>query len=282
MAASLQRIIVRGEPSVSLFVLGNSKLTQIDARDFCAIAAVNEPAILEACLARSPDISSGRLELNVQLNAHSATQAYNRGFEQTQARFCIFVHQDVYLPAGWLDKAIARIEQLTREHPDWVVAGPYGIRPGGDAVGRVWDVNLRCELGHPGFPATAVGSLDELLLICRRASGYRFDENLRPFHMYGVDIVQSALAMGGSAWAIEVPVVHNNRPTTTLRGGYAEAYMYMRRKWRRNLPIHTTVATISAVPISLWRRQWGVFKARGKRQALLADSVRTAQKAKYE
>lgn len=261
---------------------GAKQVVKIEDRDFCAIAAVHDLDILNSCLARSPDIASGRLPLNIQSDAVSSAQAYNRGLEQTRGEFCIFVHQDVYLPAGWLDRAIATLEPLTREHPDWVVAGPYGVRPDGQHVGRVWDVNLGCELGDPGFPPTPVGSLDELLLICRRESGYKFDENLRHFHMYGSDVVQSALATKGTAWAVELPVVHNSRPTTTLRGGYNDAYMFMRRKWRTKLPIHTTVATISNIPISLWRKQWGVFKGKTQRTALLADSVQVAKAAGYE
>jgi len=209
-------------------------------------------------------------------------EAYNAGLARTAAPVCLLAHQDVYLPAGFLDRMIAVLCDLTVAHPDWMVAGPYGVTPQGRHVGRVWDVAMGRELGQSGAPAAAVDSLDELLLILRRPDGYRFDENLREFHMYGTDLVQTAWAMKRSAWAVELPVVHNNRPLRSLRGSYARAYYYMREKWRAKLPIHTVCCVIAPVPWSLWRTQWRRFKAKIPKDHLLADAPRIARAAGYE
>jgi len=250
--------------------------------DFCVIAAVDDDRILAGCLERSPDIASGALPLTVIRGARSMAEAYNSGLEQTEAAICIFAHQDVYLPEGWLDLVRERLRQLEAEHSDWMVAGPYGVKPGGAHVGRVWDVNMGRELGQSGFAPTPVGSLDELLLILRREPGFQFDTQLPHFHLYGTDLVQSALSTGRGAFAVELPVVHNNRPWASLGGGYLAAYRYARRKWRARLPIAMTVCWLSFNPLHLWRVRWRRRNIAERGAGLLADAAEVATAAGYE
>ncbi len=254
----------------------------LSASDFCVIAAVDNDDILERCLARSPDIDSGRLSITTIRGAANMAEAYNRGLEQTDVKICVFAHQDVYLPAGWLDRAVVTLEALDRAAPDWMVAGPYGVQANGNHAGRVWDVTLACELGEAGFQRAPVGSLDELVLVLRREPGFQFDSQLPHFHLYGTDLVQSALAMGRSAWAVELPVVHNNRPIVSLGGGYLAAYRYARRKWRSKLPIHTSIGVLSYNPLPLWRARWRRRKVKSRGDILQADAVEVARLAGYE
>lgn len=250
--------------------------------DFCLVAAVNDDGILGECLARSPDIASGRLRLEAIRGATAMSKAYNEAIGRCDARIVLFAHQDVYLPAGWLDRAIEALSRLTATHPDWAIAGPYGVMADGRHVGRVWDATMGRELGGAGFAPVPVGSLDELLLILRRASGVRFDSTLPDFHLYGTDIVQTALAQGHGAYAVELPVVHNNRPVATLRGGYARAYACARRKWLAQLPIPTSVCALSRWPFALWRAQWRRRRVSVRPDALLADAQDLARRAGYE
>lgn len=250
--------------------------------DFCVIAAVDNLNVLDGCLRRSPDIATGRLPLITVSGAKSMAQAYNDGLMQTNASICLLAHQDVYLPKGWLDLAISKLENLCQEHPDWMVAGPYGIQNDGQHVGRVWDVTMNQELGKPGFEPTPVGSFDELLLILRRPDGFLFDANLPHFHLYGTDIVQTASDIGGTAWAVELPVVHNNRPIVSLAGGYLQAYRYARRKWRDRLPIYTSICALTYNPLPLWRARWRRRHVKARPDHLGADSVAIAKLAGYE
>ncbi len=251
-------------------------------QDFCVVAAVNSEAILKACLARSPDIAEEDLRLIVIRDATSMATAYNSALGRTRARIVLLAHQDTYLPRGWLDRAIAGLNALTADHPRWMVCGPYGVQKGGRHIGRLWDTALGQEICAQGFNPAPVDSLDELLIILRRESGIRFDEGLPDFHLYGTDIVQIAKENGGSAFAIELPVVHNNRPIVTLRGGYLDAYRYMRRKWRQKLPIWTTVAALSYFPLSLWRAQWRRRKIKDRGPELHTDAVKIAKQLGYE
>ncbi len=252
------------------------------ADDFCVIAAVNDHGILDECLARSPDVVSGQLPLTIIEGAADMAEAYNAGLARTAARICVFAHQDVYLPVGWLDRAIDVLNGLLGEAPDWMVAGPYGVQSSGAHVGRVWDVTMDRELGESGFPPTPVVSFDELLLILRRDAGFQFDASLPSFHLYGTDVAQAARASMRSAWAVELPVVHNNRPIVSLAGGYLDAYRYMRTKWRDELPIPTTICALSRNPFPLWRARWRRRRVKQRGDSLQAEAREVAKRAGYE
>lgn len=250
--------------------------------DFALIAAVNDDAILGQCLARSPDVVSGRLKLVAIRGASNMAEAYNAGMTQAGGRLAIFAHQDVYLPKGWLDLAAARLVELETAFPEWQVAGPYGVRADGQHAGRVWDAGLERELGVAGFGKAPVVSLDELLLVLRREDAVLFDPDLPHFHLYGTDIVQSCLARGRGAYAVEMPVVHNSQRVASLSGGYTLAYRYARDKWRSNLPIPTTVCKLSNSPLPLMRAKWRLRRAPARTGALAHDAVELAIKAGYE
>jgi hypothetical protein len=250
--------------------------------DLCVIAAVNDDEILKECLALSPDIADGTLPLTAIRGALTMAEAYNAGLAQNTARICLFAHQDVYFPAGFAARALAAFDRLEQSHPDWMVAGPYGVTKNGAHVGRVWDVNMGRELGGTGFAPTPIESLDELLLIVKRDPGFAFDPDLPHFHLYGTDLVQSAWAQGRQALAIELPVVHNNRPYASLGPGYVAGYNFVRRKWRQRLPITTTICRISYNPLPLWRVQWRRRKVAVRPEKLLAHAPDVARKAGYE
>lgn len=246
------------------------------------MAAVNDDSVLEACLKRSPDIASGQLPLSCTRGATSMASAYNSMLDACDDAIGVFAHQDVYLPQGWLARTAAGLNALEQSDPAWAVAGVYGVRADGTHVGRVWDVNLKRELGAAGFAPQPVGSLDEMILVVRRSSGLRFDPALPDFHLYGTDIVQEALARGLGAYAIECPVVHNNRPYASLRGGYGDAYRYARDKWRDRLPIETTICALSRSPLPLWRAHWRRRNTPERPTGLLADAQEVARQAGYE
>ena len=257
-------------------------MTRFTPDDVAIVAAVNDRETLAQCLSRSPDVAAQRVPLIVVEGAPRMTVAYNRGLAQTRASLVLFAHQDVYLPTGWLDRMLAALDALSEAHPDWMVAAPYGVMADGTHAGCVWDVAMGRQLGAPGFVPQPIRSADELLLIVRRDAGFAFDECLPDWHMYGTDLIQSALAAGRSAWAVDLPVVHNNRPNPSLKGGFTEAYRYVRRKWRRNLPIHTTCSIITYNPLPMLRLHYGRRGIPPRLPGLQADSVDVAVRAGYE
>jgi len=250
--------------------------------DFVAITATNDAYILRECLMKSPDIETGRLRVITIENASSMARAYNEAISKLTNRVCLLVHQDVYLPSGWLDRALESLNYLEEVDPAWKIAGPYGVEKSGTHVGRVWDVTLGRELGAKNFKPTAIHSLDELLIIYRNDGPPVFDDALPDFHLYGTDVVQIALAHGRSSYAVELPVVHNNRPIASLSGGYSRAYKFMADKWRKTLPINTAICQLSLNPLPLWRARWRRRHVKARPERLLADAVAIAKLAGYE
>lgn len=213
--------------------------------DWCCISTINDEAVLNSNLAASPVFLSNPNRLILLREQKSASIAYNSGLDQTNARICIFAHQDVYLPLGWEKRLSDHVKRLDRTVPNWGVAGLYGIDCNGSHVGRVWDSGLGRELG--GFFEEPIGvqSFDELLIIVDKNKGLRFDDRLPSFHLYGTDIAQTATSTGLEALVIHAPVVHNSLLVAGLNGGFMHAYDYMRRKWRDTLPITTPVTQIT-------------------------------------
>lgn len=250
--------------------------------DMVVICSVDNRDFLSRCLMRSPDVVAGSLPVVTVEGSTSMTKAYNEGLSRTDRTICLFAHQDVYLPEGWQARAVTKLNALSEFDPKWQVAGPFGLDDRGTPYGRIWDVSLNRELGSALNTPVPVRSFDELLLILRRDPDYRFDERLPHFHLYGTDMAQSALTSGRSAYAVDLPVIHNNQPVNRLDGGYGEAYRYARRKWRDQLPIYTSVSTLSRNPLDLWRANRGARARPARTATLLADSVEAARQAGYE
>lgn len=242
--------------------------------DWCCIAAVNDEAVFKANLAASPMLARDPSRLTVLRDQPTAGTAYNAGLDKTQAGICVFVHQDVYLPAGWeilLEREVAKLNAID---PAWGVAGVYGVGLDGRHAGRVWSTGLRREIGTSPEQPVPAQSFDELLIVLNRGSGLRFDADLPSFHLYGMDIAQNALSKGLNAYVIDAPVVHNSVPTRTLLGGFREAYDYARRKWRSRLPIQTPVTRITRLGLyPLWQEFRGT-RSRNKRLKFAAENPR--------
>lgn len=251
--------------------------------DFSVAAAVNDREILAACLERSPDIASGGVSLKTYEGYDSAARALNTGLDESAAPIVVFAHQDVYLPKGWLARLAAQIDLLEQDHPNWGVLGLYGRTLEGGEIGLVWSSGLGRVVGQGGFRPTQAETLDELVLVLRRASGLRFDEGIPGFHMYGTDIVMQGRVSGAPSFVVDAPAIHNSRPVRTLTGAYADAYRYMQRKWRKHLPIRNLSSDIVWHPVKLWKAQWNGVKlykrnvVRPKR-----DAVEIAKTLKFE
>jgi hypothetical protein len=236
--------------------------TAVETSAPAVIAAVNDDRILAENLAASPLMGAGT-SFRAMRSYRCAGAAYNAGLDATDAEVVVFAHQDVYLPQPWLERLRNGIRAIEERDARWAVIGVYGMTETGQHVGQCWSTGLGKLLGAPFEQPRRAASVDEIVIVLRRASGLRFDEKLPGFHLYGADIVQSALAAGLSAYVIHAPVVHNSRPVETLAGAYSAAYDYMRKKWKHRLPIATTVVPLTRVGYPLIRaRLRRAFKSR--------------------
>jgi hypothetical protein len=208
------------------------------------VAAVNDDRILANNLMRSPLLGRPGVKLHVQTGFRCAAQAFTAAMADSRSDILVFAHQDVYLPAGWDDRLLRNIAHLNGVDPHWAVLGIYGTRQDGTQVGRVWSSGLDAMFGAPFERPERVESVDEVLIVLRRSCGVGFDLDLPGFHLYGTDLVQTALSRGKTAYAIFNPVIHNSRPNLYLGSDYFEAYDYVARKWRHRLPIQNNVARV--------------------------------------
>lgn len=211
-------------------------------RIFCV---ANDAEVLAANLSRSPDIAEGRVALTVLWHQASAASAYGAAFAQSDAAFGIFVHQDVYLPRGWLLRMEAQIAALDRVEPGWHVAGVIGIDRDEIHRGRIWDSGLAREIGTRLSAPVCVQSLDEVLLVMPRSAAHLWDAALPGFHLFATDLVLASEVQGRRALAFDNPLIHNTRAVVRLGPDYLSAYRHLGRKWARDLPRPTLIAQLS-------------------------------------
>ena len=249
-------------------------------------AAVNDRAVLANCLARSPDVASGTLPLDAREGFASAARAYNGALDRARAGTAVVLaHQDVYLPNGFAHRLRARIAEVERIDPDWAVLAPFGVAADGVAQGRVWSTAWDRVFEGPSALPLPIVSADELLIVVRADGGLRFDDALPGFHLYATDIIQTAVAAGRRCYAIDAPVIHHDKPVIELGGTYRSAHRYMRRKWRRALPIPTLIAPLSRSPLPLMYRDARVRWHRrglGVRIAPMSDPSAIARELGWE
>ncbi|HWY61111.1 MAG TPA: hypothetical protein VNW15_04345 [Rhizomicrobium sp.] len=207
-------------------------------------SAVNNTGVLENCLQRSPDVAEGRLALRTYRDYRSASLAYNVALDELTEDVIAFAHQDVYLPAGSLTRIQNLLTELSVCDPDWVVCGVIGMNAAGATLGQTWCTANGRLLGPPVDTAVEIMTLDETLLLLRRASGVRFDAGLPSFHLYAADIIQTGIARGQKSYVLPVPIVHHSRAVVNLDAGYRAAYRHMQRKWRAVLPLHNLCCEI--------------------------------------
>jgi hypothetical protein len=208
------------------------------------ISAVNDEEVVRSCLLNSPGIT-GATPIIQKRGCSSAAEAYNTAIEESQADFLVFVHQDMYFPEGWIQRVGQAIEIINRTDRNWGVVGVWGVDENGESKGHVFCTASMRLLGQGWEGGREVVALDEIVLILRKSSGLRFDEELGGFHMYGADICLEAARRGMKCYAISAFCVHNSNTYRLFPFAFWKGYMKMRRKWRFHLPVCTTCIEIT-------------------------------------
>jgi hypothetical protein len=247
-----------------------------ESDDITVVAAVNDDRVLGCNLLRSPDLvmPSGR-QLLFQRGFRSASQAYNAAFDEAEHDLVVFVHQDVFLPAGWFDMLTSAVDWLDANACRWGVLGSFGsARQVHGGVGRVFTTGMGVHGNSIEVPAP-VETLDEIVLVLRKSSPLRFDPSLPHFHLYGSDICLESRRLGLDAYAIPAPCVHNTNQVLQLPREFYACYRHLKRKWPRELPIHASCMTISRFDLQMRRRQaeeaWQRLNIRRRDPLLRAD-----------
>jgi hypothetical protein len=176
---------------------------------------VNDPLRLDMVLHQS-QFPRGTI-CHTLSNPDSATKGLNKllGIVEAEgADIAILTHQDMFYPAGW----IAQItEQLTKLPDSWVVAGIVGKDMNGMICGRFHDMRIPLNINTSHvhkFPQPAC-CMDECCIIVNLKKGFRFDESLDGFDLYGTLCVLQTWERGGTAWVLDAYCEHYcTRPFT--------------------------------------------------------------------
>lgn len=218
------------------------------------VAAVNSDDVLRENLLSSPDVGSGAARVIAERGHACAGAAYNAGLAKTDAEVVALVHQDVYLPAGWIDRLGNAIAEIERNSGSWGILGVWGVCADGAFAGRAWCSGGNCE--HKALSGIQlVASIDEIVIVMNNRHGLRFDNRLPGYHMYATDIILQARQQGLKAFVFDAPVIHNSRCNLNVYdSAYRSAYRYMQRKWKDELPLLTCVAPITR------QGHWGIRK----------------------
>lgn len=209
------------------------------------VVATNDKEILAANLCASPALrESNRHQVLIQENFPSATRAYNDAIRRSRNDLMVFIHQDVYIPVSWISDLQAALDVLEQEDPSWGVLGCWGVTT--DARERGYLFTTRWGLiGKEFQPPTRVQTLDEVVLIMRKSSGLYFDDSLPHYHFYGTDICMAAASHHLTCYAISALCIHNTKQISVFPKEFYKGYQHVKRRWKEELPIHTSCTTIS-------------------------------------
>jgi hypothetical protein len=210
------------------------------------VVCVSNTEILAANLMRSPCLTHDSAHQLILVHGCSnAAEGFNRGMSLAIGDIIVFIHQDVFLPAGWDKRFISGFMEARNQMPAEVV-GVYGLSAQED-TGRPLQlgiVNDRGEWlrGTVPLPARAQ-SLDELLFAVPRGSSLQIDPDLG-FDLYATDLVLQAEARGSCGAVVDAPCVHRSSlPRAKFSRSIVERFMKsaltFERKWASRFPIET-------------------------------------------
>lgn len=152
----------------------------------------------------------------------------------------ILTHQDMFYRQGWIDQVKDKICEL----PDsWIVAGIIGKDMDGAICGRMHDMRipLHFSTSH-NFPEPA-SCFDECCIIVNLKKGFRFDEDMPGFDLYGTLCVLQAKELGGTAWIIDAFAEHYcMRPFSWYPDkAFEDCFRWIHRRFPNADRIDTTV-----------------------------------------
>lgn len=177
----------------------------------------NQPKVVFGCMINDPQRFSMVLrqsQINSPLmfvqNPESATKGLNILLDKAElesANLVVLCHQDMYFRSGWVDQVLSQIKML----PDsWVVCGPIGKDASGIVCGKFHDMRIPDHFNTSdihSFPHEAC-CFDEAVIIVNMKKGFRFDETLEDFDLYGTLCVLQAWESHQTAWVIDAFCEH--------------------------------------------------------------------------
>ncbi|MFA5261623.1 MAG: hypothetical protein WC450_10380, partial [Candidatus Omnitrophota bacterium] len=112
----------------------------------------------------------------------------------------------------------------------------------GEIMGRLHDMRIPLLFDYGPLPCEA-SCFDECVILVNLKKGFRFDEALEGFDLYGTMAVLQAQEMGGSAWIIDAYAEHYClRPFTWIPDKvFGQRFMWLHKRFPKAQRIDTTV-----------------------------------------
>jgi hypothetical protein len=204
-------------------------------------------------LLASPSLRGETIHEIIQVSgATSVGEALEAALSQAVHPQVVLVHQDVYLPAGWVQRFQAQWRLAAQRGGPIGLLGVYGARrepAQPDGVGRAGHLVDRYRLLRSGAGPTPVDTLDEVLLAMPRDTPLRIAPGLG-FHLYGSDLGCRARALGLQVLALDAPLFHNSLLGEALPAAFHQSAARFKELWRGALPIATNCGLMEAPPPS--------------------------------
>lgn len=124
--------------------------------------------------------------------------------EKSGAEIGVLTHQDMFYPGHWLPAMEKQIEKLPE---DWVIAGIVGKDEEGNLCGRFHDMSSPLWIVSDHDLPVKCACLDECTIIVNMKSGFRFDEEMLGFDLYGTYACLRGQELG-SVWIIDAWAEH--------------------------------------------------------------------------
>jgi SAM-dependent methyltransferase len=233
--------------SIFQYILSASRLPKPAAAEqpMSFVACSNDNTQLQNNLAASPCFRDGRHELVVVTDASSAGDGINRGIAMARHPLVAVVHQDIYIPEGWIARLQSQWQTASQQFGPLGIAGVFGVSQqdgGPQRTGRVIDAHRLIAQPY-ALPAKAE-SLDEIVLVFPKETPIRLDPALG-WHNYGTDAVLQAEALGLPAAILDAPCLHNSR-FAGLKGDFVQSAQALAAKYPAPRPLHTSCIRIDA------------------------------------
>ena len=243
--------IVTAKPVHAHVVRAQTWQDKIDTQACTVAVAVNNGLQYSNNIAASPELASNDKghQLLPMTGAQNMAQAWQHAVAHAEHNWIVLVHQDVYLPAGWLEQVqYAWAEAEEKLAKPVAILGVAGIRQvDTDHVSYLGSCIDRIKTYAPPAPLPErCDSLDELVLVFRK------DRLLPPmspelgFHFYGTDVVLHAQAAGFEAVVAEVPCFHNSSRFGTHMEDedLKQKAQVFHQLWEHRLPVFTLIAQV--------------------------------------
>lgn len=223
------------------------------SKSVALLTIANDGETLTQCLFQSPDLLAKKMGLIEVQGATAVMPTIQQILRGIETKWLAVVHQDVYLPEGFLERAEKLLADLERKDEGAAVCGVIGLEASGEVIGETFSSGLGGIIGKCVLEPTEVVCLDEMILFIRSEFWRFLDPNFPGFHLYGTELVLAARANNLTSYVLPLKTVHHSRPLSGLTREYRESYRYLARQRSEQIPIATLMCTVSNNPFDLMK-----------------------------